>query len=302
MSSAKTILTNFPEIRDKYYFVWHFKMQAQYDIWKKIYEDLELNKIIKHRAIGGMVGLRGITHIKFSPFTAISFRCLLDYLDAGDFDNDFTLHYLGMYALQDRFHMVVLEKLFQKYLEGVASASITYDSINISHTARMNKYLKFYHWDGNNLTRFNNLIEAPTETIKAVYPTEALFEFVLSEIERRRGGERLVNVNTLGPLNIFSNRQLDLFFEWFVEAYGLVDLIYPETSLTRLNVRLGRVLDDLEKKYPVILPKTMRASIMENFKITFFFNRWFLDSRDRGQLDSLMTQFIAKIGFPGSLS
>ena len=121
-------------------------------------------------------------------------------------------------------------------------------------------------------------------------------------IERRRGGERLVNVNTLGPLNIFSNRQLDLFFEWFVEAYGLVDLIYPETSLTRLNVRLGRVLDDLEKKYPVILPKTMRASIMENFKITFFFNRWFLDSRDRGQLDSLMTQFIAKIGFPGSLS
>ena len=43
-----------------------------------------------------MVALRGITGIRFSPFIGMAYRCLLDYLDAGRFDQDFTLHFLGM--------------------------------------------------------------------------------------------------------------------------------------------------------------------------------------------------------------
>mgnify|MGYP001339346043 FL=1 len=117
LSTARDILLNDPVALERFSFVWHFKMPAQYEIWKALYEKHDLNRIIRHRAIGGMVALRGITGIRFSPFIGMAYRCLLDYLDAGRFDQDFTLHFLGMYLPYDRFEMAILDGLFDRYLD-----------------------------------------------------------------------------------------------------------------------------------------------------------------------------------------
>jgi hypothetical protein len=101
------------------------------------YPELELNEIIKYRAIGGMVGLRAIKKIFYSPFTGISFRCLDGYIKAGNFTHDFRLHYLGINIDYDRFQIAFLEELFNRYLKGKSKAIHTYDSINYSRTAQM---------------------------------------------------------------------------------------------------------------------------------------------------------------------
>ena len=119
-----------PELKDKIYFVWHFKIAAQYQIWSRLYKELGLAEFISNRAIGGMVGLHGKTKTNFSPFTAISYRCLLDYLEAENFKNDFRLHFLGMYIGYDRFQIALLEKLFSRYLQDSANVKMSYDSIN----------------------------------------------------------------------------------------------------------------------------------------------------------------------------
>ena len=117
LSTARDILLNDPVALERFSFVWHFKMPAQYAIWDLLYAKHGLNRIVRHRAIGGMVALRGITKITFSPFIGMAYRCLLDYLDAGRFDQDFTLHLLGMYLPYDRLEMAILDELFARYLE-----------------------------------------------------------------------------------------------------------------------------------------------------------------------------------------
>ena len=116
LSETKENLIRYPEIREKLYFVWQFKTKEQYDLWDVMYQDLELNNFVKHRALGGMVGLRGLTGIRFSPFIANSFRCLLDHQESRISTTEFRLHYLGIYIKYDRFIIAFLEKLFQRYL------------------------------------------------------------------------------------------------------------------------------------------------------------------------------------------
>lgn len=74
---SKEQLQKDPELYNKFIYVWHFKIREQFDIWKDIYntffaDDYNLNKF----AIGGLVGLRGVTGIKFSPFIAPIYRLL----------------------------------------------------------------------------------------------------------------------------------------------------------------------------------------------------------------------------------
>ena len=143
-----------PELKDKIYFVWHFKIAAQYQIWSRLYKELGLAEFISNRAIGGMVGLHGKTKTNFSPFTAISYRCLLDYLEAENFKNDFRLHFLGMYIGYDRFQIALLEKLFSRYLQDSANVKMSYDSINAAHSTRMNSVKPFYLFENDVLRTF----------------------------------------------------------------------------------------------------------------------------------------------------
>lgn len=301
LQSARDILVANPEALAKFYFVWHFKMLEQYEIWSHLYERLELNKLIKNRAIGGMVALRGATGIQFSPFTAIAYRCLFDYLDAGFFDTPFTLHYLGMYLPYDRFQMALLEGLFRHYLADGSTVETTYDSINFSHTARMNQDLPLFMFEADRFVTLDSLTDAPSRVLSEVYRNTHLIEFVKSEIERRNNQEHLERADTFAPLNIYSNRQLDLFFELTVQEKGIVDLVIQEASLTRLKQAMKSILEDLTNSHPRVFTKHMCGAVLKNVEITYEFHRWFMSSRKRIQLEELVLRFIRSIRFPAKL-
>ena len=247
LSTARAILLAQPEARERFSFVWHFKMPAQYAIWDHLYEKYGLNQIVRHRAIGGMVALRGLTGIRFSPFIGMAYRCLLDYLDAGRFDQDFTLHLLGMYLPYDRFEMAILDGLFGRYLEGEADALTTYDSINPLQTTRKGTKVELFEFTGSGLSVYPNLIDAPAGILEHVYVDPGLLSFVQEEIARRRAGQRLKNADSFGPLNIYSHRQVNRFFEHVVAAHGLAEIFFQEWSLTRINGHFASVLGRLAR-------------------------------------------------------
>jgi len=301
LATGRRILSDYPEALERYSFVWHFKMKAQYEIWNHLYEKYDLNNLIRHRAIGGMVALRGATGISFSPFIGMAYRCLLDYLDARRFDQDCTLHLLGMYLAQDRFEMAILDGLFARYLEGEANAVITYDSINPIQATREGKDIPLFEFRGTGLRVYPNLVDAPARIIEHVYRDKGLIRFVQEEISRRLGGDRLQNASSFGPLNIFSHRQVDQYFEYVVTAYNLAEVFFEKWSLTTVNAYFEKVLDEIARECPELFTKHLRKAILENVAITYQFHRWFIDDRSRDGLDRLILSNIRRIKFPGDL-
>jgi len=302
LSTARDILLSDPVALERFSFVWHFKMLSQYEIWESLYEKYEFNRIIRHRAIGGMVALRGITGIKFSPFIGMAYRCFLDYLDAGRFDQDFSLHFLGMYLPYDRFEMAILDGLFARYLEGDAQVVTTYDSINPLQSTRKGKDIPLFEFTGNGLSVYGNLVDAPMHILEQVYGDPRLIGFVQEEIARRRTGQLLENASSFGPLNIHSHREVNRFFEYVVAAHGLAEVFFREWSLTKINGHFTSVLDALGKAYPKLFTPHLCASILRNVAITYEFHLWFVEVRSRAGLETLVQNNIRKIGFPGSLA
>ena len=300
LTTARAILLDYPEVRAKYYFVWHFKMLSQYLIWDDIYGSLGLNDIVQNRAIGGMVALRGATGISFSPFTPLAYRCFLDYLTAQDYSRPFTLHFLGMYIGYDRFQIALLEHLFSRYLERQVGVKLTYDSINYTHTVRMNKGLSLYVPNGAGLDVYPSLVDAPRELLESIYAEEA--DFVAAEIARRRTGQNLVHSDSFAALNIFSNKNIDDFFSHVVDSYGIADMFFKFHSSTTILHEVELILNELRQQYGQLFTKSTIRSIKKNIEITFQFHHWFLHYRDYKSLDGMIVDFIRDIKFPFYLS
>ena len=299
---AKGELSNYPELRDKYYFVWHFKMASQYAIWSRLYQELDLNSLILHRAIGGMVGVKKAAGIRFSPFTGIAYRCLLDYLDSPAHGRPYTLHFLGLYTPGDRFQIVILEALARRVLGESIPVEFTYDSINPSQAARMNTGLPFFYLKEGQLVTLSNIIQAPEGLLGQVYASPDLLDFVKEEIARRQAGLKFRHAGTLAPLNIFSTMQLDKFFAQVVEETGLADILAVESSLTKIYHHAHNILQDLNKKHPAVFTRDMVKGIEANIETVFPFQRWLMTNRSRDKLQDLMEALIARIRFPGDLT
>lgn len=130
--------------------------------------------------------MHGKTKTNFSPFTAISYRCLLDYLEAENFKNDFRLHFLGIYIGYDRFQIALLEKLFSRYLQDSANVKMSYDSINAAHSTRMNSVKPFYLFENDVLRTFGRVTDFPGELIRSIYGDPGR---IYVEIDRYKDGQ-----------------------------------------------------------------------------------------------------------------
>jgi hypothetical protein len=288
-----------PEIRDKFYFVWHFKMIRQYWVWKRLHAELDLNSIVGGRALGGMVSIRGLTKIAFSPFIGMAFRCLYDYLAAERFDIPFRLHFLGVYLSYDRFQMALLEKLFRRYLEGIADVEFTYDSINYSETPRRKaKSLTVFEYIAEEPRIYQRVSDIPNDTLTRVYIGPQKVEAVKAEIERLAKGKKLSDINALIPLYMRGCVDLDRYFEDLIEQHQLVDEIFTCKHIIPLKRRFNNLLTDQAKLLPDIFTKGMVASIIKNLEFTHHFHRWFVNRMDYESLDRLVCAFINMIKFP----
>jgi hypothetical protein len=97
---------------------------------------------------------------------------------------------------------------------------------------------------------------------------------------------------------VYSSICLDRFFEWVIDRYELVELIYYCKSPTTLNGKLHTVLKDMKKQWPDVFNKSVCNSIAENLEITYQYHKWFIQNRDYGLLDEMIKLFINRIGYP----
>ena len=291
------------------FFVWHWKMLSQYEIFKKLYDELELSRFFLNRSIGGMVGMRKNNRFPYSPFTPMVYRCLWDYIKSERFDVPFRLHFLGMYLMYDRFHIAFLEKLCKRYLKDFlgydAEVCFSYDSINYEHTTRMNKEFPIYHLNGNKteIECYKSVPAVPDHIIDTVYTDPMINTFVREEIKRRKEGIRLDNAGSFGPLSIYSNIYLDKFLERLIDDCGLVDVFFEHKSPTPIKSIVGKKLADIQKKYSFVFKPREIENILNNIvEKTHPFHRWFRDKRDYKNLDGLIIEFIKKIGCKDELT
>lgn len=287
-----------PVIAQKFMFVWHFKLAAQYRIFSELYKELELERWVGGRAIGGMVRLRKIAKITFAPFVGIAYRCLVDFMKAQRFDHPFRLHYLGIYLPYDRFMIAVLEKLFARYLEGKIDVKMTYDSINPNHTAIMNPEMPIYNYVKGELICYDNVLSIPYSLVDFTYHDEDLASYILEEIERRRRGERLLNASSFGALNIKGNLDLDRFFMDMVDHYEICDLFLKNGSYTVIEYEFKKIVIDLGGKYPFICDKQFCKCVLNTCEHLFLFHHWFMNDKTDAEFEELMQYIIRVIDFP----
>jgi len=314
LSESKKVLEKFPEIQEKFYFIYQFKVPGQYEVWDKLYKELELKKYIRNWAIGGMVGLRGIlrrdpgsTDISFSPFTALAYKSFYDYINSDNVDGDFRLHSLGVYIKYDRFQLTLLEKLFQRYRDLLnvnktesSQMFLTYDSVNYMRTAQLKvRDLIIHQFKDDQLITHPNIQTIDDSLLRNIY-TE-FYDDMNIDMINLRAGNMLHNIDTFTPMNVYSNKQLDAFFEFIINKYGIVDMFLNATNWETLSRKLNNFILTMAAQYPILFNSKLNKCILENFRITYIFHHWYQTNRSEVKLNDLVNSFITKIGFPAKL-
>ncbi len=314
LSASRDILIKYPELCDKFYFIYQFKIDGQYEIWNRLYKELELKKYIRNWAIGGMVGLRGIlrrdpnsTDINFSPFTAMAYKSFFDYLNSDNVDNNFHLHSLGVYIKYDRFQLTLLEKLFQQYrvdLEHETTCTqqmfLTYDSVNYMRTAQLKvRDLIIYQFKDNDLYIHNNIQSLDDYILRDVY-TE-FYDDMMVDMSNLKILKNLNNIDTFTPINVYSNKQLDYFFDYIIDKYEIVNEFMKANNWETLSKKLNVIILTLSAQYPDIFNSKLTTCVRENFRITYIFHHWYQNNRTEDKLNTLINSFVNKIGFPFKL-
>ena len=302
LSQSKDLLEDNPELVDKFYLVWHFKILKQYRIWSNIVNELGLNDIIKNRAIGGMVGLRGIVPIKFAPFIGMSYKLLYDFLTAKSIDSDFVLHLLGIYIRTDRFCIALLEQLFSKYLKTLNinhKAKITYDSINYMRTAQLKvKQLEYYDFVNNDLVYYTTQSHIPDHIYEHIYSKPQIIEEEQKKIDNN---ENISNIQAFVPLVVSSNINIDNFISHLIKKYEIPELIINSKNYNTFKNKVRSILLYCQQKYPTLFTSSYITNLQESFKYIYTFHNWFINDRKPQKLDVLMTKTISNINFPFDL-
>lgn len=323
--SIKAIKNN-PLIRDKFYFIYHFKIKEQYEIWSELYNELDIKNYITHRAIGGLVGLKGSKHcpwINFTTFLHMTFKLLFDHVKSNNIVPVFKIHILGTYGRGERFCMTLLEKLFNNILEDYGTkVEITYDSINYIRSSQLKyKDIPIYHLINDKLIKYDP-INIPKDLLKLIFPDQFIetnikhpvitkfkdhlyiklklnkFDHMVSEIHRciPVKNERLKNSSCFAPLNIFSNIEIDKLFDYVIDNHNIVDIV-KKNQLS--NKDIESLLTNIKSSYNYSdiftgqLLNFIGGDLAEINKMYL----WWNSTRDEKSLDQIITDQINRINF-----
>lgn len=300
LSKSKAILDADDQLYDKFIFIWQFKTPNQYKIWKDLYQEIFENEDrLYHFAIGGMVGLKGITSISFAPFTGPCFK-IIDIIKKKNLNKTSILHLLGVNSISDRFHIAFLDKLFNKYLEdSQSSVKITYDTINhlvsgfykirdlYSIIKENNKYI---HKNTHLLIDKMNLLIEDHDTLIEVQKN-------LQDIVN---GNQISNTYVVATMEVVKNQIINTILEDVILKYDLVN-VFLSNNFNRFRNIYNSIHQQLRVDYPFIF-KNKRKQIILNFQYLYAFHDWFINGRDPVKLEILMDKFIKLIGFPVDLT
>ena len=305
--SIKVIKEN-PIIKEKFIFVLHFKDPKQYQIFDKLYDELEVYNYSNNFSIGGMVSLNTHTNssLNFAPFIGPSFWAFYQYMTHSQFKYPFKLHFLGVYWKSFRFVAFFLEQLFNSYLVNFNQhCEMTYDSVNYGLTALYKAQVGFPCYNLNlDLEEYDNIFDVPNNIIDKIYRTDISKNIFQENLALAKANKRLTNLNYLLNLNVYSQLQLDRFFEYIIEKHKLIDLLlysheYQNYKYFKSNSDF--ILFNLPAKYKAISNLHIKQ-IQKSLRYIFAFHDWVVKDQTKTQLDKLISQFITNIDFKYSLS
>ncbi len=322
LAGSIKIIEEYPEIGDKFNMVLQWKMLNQYKIWDDIYDDLQLKNYVKSYSVGGLVGLYGIcTTLNFAPFIGPCYYWLYRYIERGDFSRPLFIHILGQYHKSSRFIIFFLQHLFNSYLKIVnQTCIITYDTINYSLSSmyKTRVGVDTYYFKDNEFNTVHSY-DLTDDILKQIYTTDDSLLKFHENWDNIKADLPLNDTSFLIPTYIFSQIQLDKFFEYFVLKYELVQIFRSKDEVievsrdgtvgTTREVKIRKIKSQLKtefsrfNKYSKTLTINFTKSLMNSMDEIFKFHYSFIyNNMDKQQLDKDMEHFIKSVGFPFDLN
>ncbi|WP_321402613.1 hypothetical protein [Maridesulfovibrio sp.] len=265
IQDSLSVIKKNPVLADKWFFVWHFKFQSQFDIWSDIFMSQNVSQYTSNYAIGGQVGLRKMAEeatgkkLNFTPFTAMAFLCLAEHLSGPLTHKQFKLHVLGIYNIIDRFQLILIDKLFSSFLSehNLPTPEITHDTINYTRSGLYDaRKLKPYSFNGQSLDRYENIFKIPDSLLRKIYFNEILYNSFISERDRQKEFKEFDDVSFIVPLSVYSNLEQDRFLEHIEKQYNLCN------GLSGLDI--NRVTSVILQDHPDYFSISQKDEIINN--------------------------------------
>jgi len=300
---SKEILDANEKLYDNFIFVWQFKTQKQFKIWNEVYnETFTENNKLKHFAIGGMVGLRGVTNISFSPFIGSCYK-ILDILYNKDLNTESIIHLLGVYNLHDRFLMGIFDRLFNHYFkigERQGSIKITYDTVNytISGLYKIRELKSIIIEENKVIYDYNHLM---IDKFHLLIENEDTCKNIQKDLQNILDNNRINDTSILATLEVVKNHLFDQIMDQAIDHYKIVDLFLESKNFNKFKNNFTPIYLCLERDFPFIFGNRL-SKILINFQLMYSFHQYWVDGRDPKRLQVLMEKFIKLIDYPYDLA
>jgi hypothetical protein len=299
------VLERNPELRDKLFYVYHFKTEKQYRIWQKHYQEMDIGSRITHRAVGGLVGLKGnAMWVRFTPFTIMLYKCLYDYLDAGFEVPELKIHVLGVYIPRERFVIALVEKIFNKFLEEnkiETKLAFTYDSVNYARESiDFPKTMHFWDYQNKTLSR-SRYHGVPDHILNQVYGNDV--DDIKAEIQNLLQGKKRNDTSSFIPLSVNSQIQLDQFLMDIVDKHDVINKLdissYTGTVKSRKASENPAIAlaEELEKQYQKFELFSLKK-LIKDLEYIRGFTAWLFHNQDPHKLEEIIRGTITAIDYP----
>ncbi len=301
LSQSIEILRRNPSLIEKFFLIYHFKTPELYQIWRRLENELSLRNHMKFRAIGGMVSIHNIAKLSISPFIATTFNCLFDYERSVFSGEEFRIHFLGINIEYDRFIIAFLERLIQHYLGSSVSVLFTYDTVKFKRSA-MYYQDHICEFDGSVLHAHDPL-QLSNQWYCSMYQNhEELIPKVKADLLNKASGKKHREQANLEPVTISSALAVDRFFEYVIDKYEMVDIMFNARNGNYFDAEIEDSLSRAFQGYSHIFSKNAIKNIQESLEHVYTFHEWYTKTRSANRLEQLSLRFITEeIDFPFKL-
>ena len=256
---------------------------------------------MKHFAIGGQVGLRGVTGINFSPFIATSYQ-IMDILYEKNDNYEHILHLLGIYGLHDRFLMSIMDRLFNKYYlnNRQNSVKITFDTVNhiITGLYRVRELKSIIIEDNQIIYDYNHLM---IDKFHLLIEDSQTLKEVQKNLQEILEDERISDTSVVATLEVIKNQMFNKIMDAVIDKYNIVQLFVESINFNKFKNLYTPIHIKLEKDFPYIFGNRLDKHLL-NFQLLYSFHDWWLKGRDKERFAQMMKKYITMINFPSDLS
>lgn len=299
---SKDILDNNKLLYDKFIYVWHFKLTKQYSIWRSNYDEFfRDDKLLKNHAIGGLVSLRGITNINFSPFLIPAYKVLKLIYDRNIREKSL-LHILGVYHKYDRFILMFMDKLFNNtYLKNKnPEIELTFDTVNYTISGLYKiREMPIILFENDNISQHfaHDIIDHLDHLIE----NQHVRELIKTDLLRIKQNLSMNDPKLVSLLMVLYNQLVDKVMMKMIEDENLLDIFNNTDNPNSFINIFTQIYNKWETQYPFVF-RGMRQNLIENFKWLKSADYLWKLNVDESKWDDAVIKFAKRINFPFDLN